>query len=193
MAGWSAIQKMSIEGKIMVSRRSNPLGAAVQTNKDEKPAVAYYPDATWQHAPPSESGINPQLLKEAIDSAIAGETKAPRDLVMNHYQTFGREPFGYAIGPIKERGDPTGLIIHHGYIVAEWGDPLRVDMTHSVTKSFLSSVVGIAVDRGMIKSVDDAVRDYVAPIQVYTPLSTGNKSDRLGTPDLLFPFETPHK
>jgi len=26
-------------------------------------------------------------------------------------------------------------------------------------KSFLSSVVGIAVERGMIKSVDDAVRD----------------------------------
>ena len=53
-----------------------------------------------------------------------------------------------SIGPIKDRGDPTGLIIHHGYIVAEWGDPLRVDMANSVTKSFLSSVVGIAVDRG---------------------------------------------
>jgi CubicO group peptidase (beta-lactamase class C family) len=111
---------------------------------------------------------------------------------MNHYQTFGREPFGYAIGPIRERGDPTGIIIHKGYIVAEWGDPLRVDMTHSVTKSFLSSVVGIAVERGMIKSVDDAVRDYVAPIQLYAPPSTSNKSDRLNTPDLLFPFESPH-
>src|SRR5260221_6278517 len=150
-------------------RRSNPSGAAAQTTKDDKPAAAYYPDATWEHKTPAESGINPQLLKEAIDSAIAGETKAPRDLVMNHYQTFGREPFGYAIGPIKERGDPTGLIIHHGYIVAEWGDPLRVDMTHSVTKSVLSSVVGIAVARGMIKSIDDTVREYVAPIQLYSP------------------------
>src|SRR4051812_43389634 len=55
---------------------------------------------------------HPQLLKEAIDFAIAGETKAPRDLALNHYQTFGREPFGYAIGPIKERGDPTGLVVH---------------------------------------------------------------------------------
>jgi CubicO group peptidase (beta-lactamase class C family) len=171
---------------------ANPFWASAQTTKGDVPSAAYYPDAAWQHKTPSESGINPQLLKEAIDSAIAGETKAPRDLVMNHYQTFGREPFGYAIGPIKERGDPTGLIIHHGYIVAEWGDPLRVDMTHSVTKSFLSSVVGIAVDRGMIKSINDTVRDYVAPIQLYSPLATGNKSDRLGTPDLLFPFETPH-
>jgi hypothetical protein len=38
------------------------------------------------------------------------------------------------------------LLIRHGYIVAEWGEPSRVDMTYSVTKSFLSSVVGVAAD-----------------------------------------------
>ena len=172
----------------MTSSRSSLYGPADQPDQD----AAYYPDVTWQHRTPSESGVSPDLLKQAIDFAVAGETKAPRDLVMNHYQTFGREPFGYAIGPIRERGDPTGIIIHKGYIVAEWGEPLRVDMTHSVTKSLLSSVVGIAVERGMIRSVDDAVREYVAPIQLHTPPSTTNKSDRLNTPDLLFPFESPH-
>src|SRR4030081_1051695 len=171
-----------------MTSRSSLYGPADQPDQD----AAYYPDATWQRRTPSESGVRPDLLKQAIDFAVAGETKAPRDLVMNHYQTFGREPFGYAIGPIRERGDPTGIIIRHGYIVAEWGDPLRVDMTHSVTKSMLSSVVGIAVDRGMIKSINDTVSEYVAPIQLYAALSSSNKSDRLGTPDLLFPFETPH-
>jgi hypothetical protein len=112
----------------MHSFSSGPRGPAGQPDRDVNPAAAYYPDATWQHRTPSESGVSPDLLKEAIDFAIAGETKAPRDLVMNHYQNFGREPFGYAIGPIRERGDPTGIIIHKGYIVAEWGDPLRVDM-----------------------------------------------------------------
>src|SRR5258708_32419954 len=165
-----------------------PFAAAAKTNR----AAAYYPDATWQHKTPSESGLNPERLKEAVDFAIAGQTKNPRDLVMNHYQTFGREPFGYAIGPIKDRGDQTGLIIHHGYIVAELGGPLRVDMTHSVTKTFLSSVIGIAVDRGMIRSINDTAAAYVAPIQVFNPLPAGNKSDRLGTPDLLVLFDTPH-
>src|SRR6266404_5759302 len=170
----------------MTSHRSSLRGPTDQPDRDANPATVYYPDATWQHRTPSESGVSPDLLKEAIDFAVAGETKAPRDLVINHYQTFRREPFGYAIGPIRERGDPTGIIIHNGYIVAEWGDPLRVDMTHSVTKScFLSSVVGIAVERGMIGSVDDAVRDYVAPILLYAPPSATNKSDRLNTPDLL--------
>jgi CubicO group peptidase (beta-lactamase class C family) len=170
-----------------------PFPAGAQTGKpDDKTAAVYFPDATWQRKTPAEAGINPQRLKEAIDFAVAGETKAPRDLVMNHYQTFGREPFGYAIGPIKERGDPTGLVIHRGYVVAEWGDPLRVDMTHSVTKSFLSSLVGVAVDRGMIRSIDEPVRDYVGPIQSYNPLPAANKADRIGATDLVFPFETPH-
>jgi CubicO group peptidase (beta-lactamase class C family) len=171
----------------MDSRRSNPSGAA--SGDTGQP---YFPESAWQRRTPVEAGVDPQRLAEAIAFAVAGETKAPRDLVMNHYQNFGREPFGYAIGPIKERGAPTGLVIHRGRIIAEWGDPLAVEMTHSVTKSFLSTVVGLAVDRGLIGSVHDPVRDYLAPILVYDPLPRANKSDRLDRPDLLSLFDTPH-
>jgi len=142
-------------------------------------AQTYYPDATWQHKAPAEVGLDAARLKEAVDFAIAAAVKNPRDLTLNHYQTFGREPHGEAIGPIKDRGDPTGVIVRRGYIVAEWGEPLRVDMTHSVTKSMLSSVIGVAFDRGIIRSLDDLVRDYVPPIQVKDG----------GLIDL---FETPH-
>src|SRR5215475_12221013 len=148
-------------------------------------AEPYYPGAVWEHKQPADVGMNPQLLKEAIDFAIASEVNNPRDLKLNHYRTFGREPFGDAIGPIKDRGDLTGVIIHKGVLVAEWGEPQRVDMTHSVTKSFLSSVVGLAYDGGMIRSVDDIAADSVAPIQLYNPLPTGNRADRMGTPDLV--------
>src|SRR5712671_342721 len=154
--------------------------------------AAYFPDAVWQHKAPAQAGVDAARLKEAIDFAVSAETKAPRDLKLNHYQTFGREPFGYAIGPIKERGAPTGVIVHRGYIVAEWGEPQRVDMAHSVTKSFLSSVVGIAVDRGMIKSIHDTVREYVPPIQLFKPIPAADKSDALGGSDFLYLFETPH-
>jgi CubicO group peptidase (beta-lactamase class C family) len=152
----------------------------------------YFPDAAWQRKTPHEAGIDKTRLQAAIDHAIAAEMKNPRDLALNHYQTFGREPFGDAIGPIKERGDQTGLVVHKGHIVAEWGEPAGVDMTHSITKCMLTSVVGIAHDRGMIRSIDDTVREYVPPIQVYQPAPTGNKSDRLGGSDLLYLFETPH-
>jgi hypothetical protein len=127
-----------------------PLAVAAQSARPAPPAAppVYFPGPQWQHRTPVESGLDPARLKEAIDFAMAGESRSPRDLVMNHYQTFGREPFGEAIGPFKDRGPQTGLVIRHGYIVAEWGEPLRVDITNSVTKSMLSSVIGAAKYRG---------------------------------------------
>jgi len=151
-----------------------------------------FPGTDWTRRTPAQAGINPQLLKDAIDFAVASEIKNPRDLKLNHYRTFGREPFGDAIGPIKDRGDVTGVIIHKGVLVAEWGEPQRVDMTHSVTKSLLSSVIGLAYDGGMIRNVDDIIRDYMAPIQLYNPTPSGNRADRFGAPDLIDLFGTPH-
>jgi len=81
-----------------------PLAAQAQT----------CPGANWQRKTPAEAGINPRLLKDAIDFAIASEIKNPRDLKLNHYRTFGREPFGDAIGPIKDRGELSGLIKGRG-------------------------------------------------------------------------------
>ncbi len=169
-----------------------PAAGAQPLRTDAQAAPVYYPGASWQHKSPADVGMDPARLKLAVEFAVAAETKNPRDLTLNHYQTFGREPFGYAIGPIKDRGDQTGLVIRNGYIVAEWGEPARVDMTHSVTKSMLSSVIGVAFDRGMIRNIRDTVREYVAPIEVYKPQPAGDKSDRVGKPDLLTPFETPH-
>jgi hypothetical protein len=80
---------------------ANPLRVAAQVTGDERPVAPYYPDATWQHKNPLEAGINPKLLKEAVDLAIAGETKAPHDLVLSHYETFGREPFRTSLDPSR--------------------------------------------------------------------------------------------
>jgi CubicO group peptidase (beta-lactamase class C family) len=151
----------------------------------EREAI-YYPAAgdEWQRRAPAQVGMDARLLDEAVAFAKASETKQPRDLEVAHYQSFGREPFGEGIGPFKPRGDPTGVIVRHGYIVAEWGDPQRVDMTFSVTKSFLSTTVGLALDRGLIRSVQDRVVDYMAPVVLV-------RSDGNGESALL-PFDTPH-
>src|SRR3954468_16011448 len=119
----------------------------------------YFPDAEWKRRTAREAGLDVDRLKAAIDHAIAAEIANPRDLALNHYQTFGREPFGDPIGPIRDRGAQTGVIVHKGHIVAEWGEPDRVDMTMSVTKSMLSTVVGLAHERGFIRSIDDTVRE----------------------------------
>ena len=50
------------------------------------------------------------------------------------------------LGPTKKRGSSNGLIIKNGYIIGSWGDTGGVDMTFSVTKSYLSALTGIAIE-----------------------------------------------
>jgi CubicO group peptidase (beta-lactamase class C family) len=123
----------------------------------------YYPGRhpAWERRAPQAAGFEAERLRQAVAFAQANESKAPRDLALNHPLTMAREPYDDPIGPFKERGPATGLVVRHGYLVAEWGEPARVDMTFSVTKSFLSTVVGLAVDRGLIRDVHDRVAEYV--------------------------------
>src|SRR6056297_1924180 len=53
------------------------------------------------------------------------------------------------------------MIIKEGHIASSWGDLTRVDMTFSVTKSYLSAVAGVAWDKGLIHSTDDKMTKYV--------------------------------
>jgi putative OPT family oligopeptide transporter len=119
------------------------------------------PHPDWQRREPAALGLDPTRIRDAVDFALSNETKAPRDLAVAHYLAQFREPYDAPVGPLKERGPATGLIVYRGYIVAAWGEPERGDMTFSVTKSFLSTTVGLAVDRGIIRSVHDTVADYV--------------------------------
>jgi CubicO group peptidase (beta-lactamase class C family) len=122
------------------------------------------PGDAWERRAPEQVGLDPARVQRAVDHALASESAAPRDLLENHRRTFGREPHGEAVGPFRDRGGATGMIVRGGYIVAEWGDTDRVDVTFSVTKSFLSTVVGLAFDRGLIRDVADPVYRYGAPI-----------------------------
>lgn len=158
----------------------------------KKTTEAYFPPFNnWQQKKPADLGLNTAKLDEAISFAIMNESKNPRNMEVSHYQSFGKEPFGVGVGPFAERGAPTGLIIYKGYIIAKWGEPERCDMTHSVTKSFLSSVVGLAVDKGLIKSVADTVAAYVPPIEIYGQ-PVNRPADDFGKPELVHLFDTPH-
>lgn len=95
------------------------------------------------------------LLEQAVAYAKTQASTIPADF-STQVETFGR-----VLGPLpKTRGETNGLIIRHGYIVAEWGDTNHVDPTYSSAKSFLSTLCGLAVDRGMIKSVNDPMKQY---------------------------------
>jgi beta-lactamase family protein len=158
----------------------------------QAPSSYFPPRGEWQRRDPASLGLDTAALQEAIHYAREMESKAPRDQELAQAESFGKEPFDEGIGPFSERGEPTGLIIYKGFIVAEWGEPSRVDMTHSVTKSFLSTVVGLAVNQGLIRSVRDTVYPYIPPVEVYNPANISRTPEDLGNPQLLYPFSSPH-
>jgi CubicO group peptidase (beta-lactamase class C family) len=167
--------------------------AFAQTGKTKSPALPYFPPAgQWEQKAPTFLGLHADSIKAAIQFAMDNEVRNPRSMEENHYRSFGKEPFGDGIGPFADRGEPTGIIVYKGYIVATWGEPDRCDMVHSVAKSFLSSVVGMAVDSGLIRSVHDTVAPYIPPIEPFTWGETHRPAEHYGQPHFLFPFASAH-
>jgi CubicO group peptidase (beta-lactamase class C family) len=121
----------------------------------------YFPGADWQIKKPEELKMNKPLLDSAVALALKSENKVDKDLRIANLKSYANEPDYKIIGPMKQRGGPAGLVIKNGYIVAQWGDVTRVDMTFSVTKSYLSTMAGLAIDSGLIKAVTDKVGNYV--------------------------------
>jgi CubicO group peptidase (beta-lactamase class C family) len=95
----------------------------------------YWPTQGWRTSAPEEQGMDPALLGQMFD--------AVEDRSLNVHGV---------------------VIVRHGNIVAEeYYSPYRQDTKHvlySVTKSFISALVGIAIEEGYIESVDQRVLDF---------------------------------
>lgn len=157
-----ALVSWPLEAQRRAPRPTPAAGAQAGAPPTPTTATAYYPERfDWQRKRPEDVGMRSALVNEAVQLAIANDTPGPRDMALFLHNSFGREPFNTVIGPIKDRGPASGLITRHGYIVAEWGEPTRTDITNSVTKTFLTTVVGLAWQRGLIKDVNDYARDYM--------------------------------
>jgi len=99
----------------------------------------YWPTEGWKYATPESQGMDSELLAEAIDYIIAGD--------MDIHSL---------------------LIIRNGYIVTEaYFAPYTRDSLHdvaSITKSISSTLIGIAIDQGIIGGVDSTVGDYIPTV-----------------------------
>ncbi|MCK5942719.1 MAG: serine hydrolase, partial [Planctomycetes bacterium] len=116
----------------------------------------YYPGkwGDWRSVAAAEVGVDADKLAAAV--AFAQE----------HFARDGgfdpsREPYGDRIGPVKPPSGMNGMVVVGGRIVTEWGDTREVDMTFSITKTYLSTTAAVAFDRGMIRDLQHPVREYV--------------------------------
>jgi CubicO group peptidase (beta-lactamase class C family) len=99
-------------------------------------AVAYAPraDGDWKVSTPAEQGLDPGLVAELYLDA-------------------------------EEMDNPYGLlVIKNGYLVAEGyfneGAIEKKALLQSVTKSYVSALVGIALDQGCLSSVDQKMVEF---------------------------------
>src|SRR6185436_2010421 len=140
--------------------------ASISAQVAERPAArqpsaraAYFPTRDhWETRAPADVGMDAALLTQAIEYAKTRDSSwGKADYMADQVRTFGRP-----LGKVPPSHGPTnGVIVRDGYIVAEFGDTKVVEPTYSVAKSYLSTVLGLTIDRGMIKNVKDPVRDYV--------------------------------
>jgi CubicO group peptidase (beta-lactamase class C family) len=117
----------------------------------QRPAEYFPPQGEWQRKPPAEVGFDASKLREAIVYAQAngGSWDFEKDQV---------RVFGTPLGPVpKTHAATNGILVRHGYVVAEFGDTKANDPVYSVAKSFLSTLCGVAVERGLIRDVNDPV------------------------------------
>lgn len=101
----------------------------------EQDEFDYWPTNAWRRATPEEQGLDPAILGQMLISI------ADQQLNIDSL-----------------------LVVRNGYIVLEKYYPLYEQDTlhelYSVTKSIVSTLVGIAIEEGYINSVDDPVMNY---------------------------------
>ena len=119
------------------------------------------PGDQWERRAPEAVGLDPEKVRQAVAFAQEHEVAWLRNLRAQIEKDVANEPYPAVLGDTKDRGGPAGMIVRHGYIAAEWGDVFRVDMSFSLAKSYLSALAGLALDRGLIKNIDDPVWKYV--------------------------------
>src|SRR5438874_6851727 len=92
------------------------------------PASAQFPGAEWPIGTPESQGLS----SEHLDALAAFALK---------------------------HGGGSGCVIRHGVLVKEWGDPKSLADIKSATKGSVgSTVLGLALDAGLVKLDDPAVK-----------------------------------
>jgi hypothetical protein len=158
-------------------------------------AQVYFPATgpAWERREPAAVGMDAQRLSEAVEFAIASESAAPRDLELAHYQSFGREPFGDAIGPFSPTWRPVrGRSCAAATSWRSGATRIGSTMTFSVTKSFLATTVGLAFDEGLIPDLHAPVHLAMAPVlPVEREGGSRYRAERFGEPKFLTPVRHP--
>lgn len=124
-----------ISTSLLSCARFRPQNQELNTLVDTLSQEMYWPTQDWRTSTPEEQGMDSSKITQMLS------------YIDQQHLDFD-----------------SLLIIRHGYIVSEtYYNIYHQDSTHelySVTKSFISTLIGIAIDQGLIDGVSHRVADY---------------------------------
>ncbi|MFX0173450.1 MAG: serine hydrolase domain-containing protein [Candidatus Hodarchaeota archaeon] len=102
----------------------------------------YWPTTEWKNTTPEAQGINPVKLEQMMD------------FIYEYYSTHFAEDSLHSV-----------ILIYNGFIVLEaYPNPNYTQDTnhqlHSITKSIISILIGIAIDKGFIASLNQKLLEF---------------------------------
>jgi CubicO group peptidase (beta-lactamase class C family) len=101
--------------------------------------------------------VDGDALTVAVDGARARQAPGVADMTAYLQAILEGQTHAEVIGPVRDPAGTSGLVVHRGEVVAQWGDPASVEMCFSVSKSYLALVAGIAFDRGLLPDLHEPV------------------------------------
>ena len=149
---------------VAAQQRTAPAPAAAQGARAQ--AAPYFPERlNWQHKRPDEVGMNAALVAEAVTAATSREISANRDLNLEQATTLRPQRavrHGHRAAQTA-RARPADSSRTTASSSPSGASRSRVDVSNSVTKTFLTTVIGLAWQRGLIRDLNDYARDYMPP------------------------------
>lgn len=108
-------------------------------------------------------GVDLGAVEAAVARQAARSVDGVVDMVSYLAAQVGDASHRDVLGPLLDGSDASGVVVRRGAVLASWGDPSRVEMAFSATKSVLALVAGVAYDDGMLRLDEPVSRSVDLP------------------------------
>ena len=118
-----------------------------------------YTSMQWETSSPAEESMDPDLLETAFINGFSDGSFTQAALVARNERIVYEEYRGIADGEkqsLIDDGVPDEIIEQY-----DFRDSFSLASSWSVAKSFISILVGIAIDKGLIDSIEEPASNYI--------------------------------
>jgi CubicO group peptidase (beta-lactamase class C family) len=109
------------------------------------------------------AGVDARGLERAVQDQAGRPVAGAEDMTSYLAAAVSDVCHREVVGPLLDGGGASGVVLRRGTVLASWGDPARVEMAFSATKSVLSLLAGAAFDDGLLRLDEPACRSVRLP------------------------------